>query len=42
MTVNELKEVMVHAYAYCGFPAGSARIANPVGVLDGARPPVSK
>lgn len=21
MTVNETKEVMVHAYAYCGFPA---------------------
>lgn len=21
MTVNEAKEVMVHAYAYCGFPA---------------------
>jgi len=20
MTVSELKEVMVHAYAYCGFP----------------------
>lgn len=27
MTVGELKEVMVHAYAYCGFPC-PARAAN--------------
>ena len=30
MTVNEIKEVLVHAYAYCGFPRSlRALIANP-------------
>lgn len=43
MTVNEAKEVMVHAYAYCGFPAAcvvcspphaSARRAQARGIAD--------
>ena len=31
MTVNETKEVMVHAYAYCGFPRSLRGIADTVG-----------
>lgn len=29
MTVNEAKEVMVHAYAYCGFPAACVVCSPP-------------
>lgn len=42
MTVNELKEVMVHAYAYCGFPRALRGLQTLVAVLDGARPPVPR
>ena len=34
MTVGELKEVMVHAYAYCGFPRALRGLQTLVGVLD--------
>ena len=35
MTVNEAKEVMVHAYAYCGFPRSLRGFADPLmQVLD--------
>lgn len=34
MTVNELKEVMVHAYAYCGFPRALRGLQTLVAVLD--------
>ena len=37
MTVNELKEVMVHAYAYCGFPRALCGLQTLVGVLDGRK-----
>lgn len=38
MTVNETKEVMVHAYAYCGFPRSFAWFAAPLmQVLDERR-----
>ena len=34
MTVSELKEVMVHAYAYCGFPRALRGLQTLVAVLD--------
>lgn len=34
MAVSELKEVMVHAYAYCGFPRALRRLQTLVAVLD--------
>lgn len=35
MTVNEAKEVMVHAYAYCGFPRSLRGLQPPLmQVLD--------
>lgn len=34
MTVNEVKEVMVHAYAYCGFPRSLQGLKTLVRVLD--------
>ena len=34
MTVNELKEVMVHTYAYCGFPRALRGLQTLVEVLD--------
>ncbi len=34
MTVSELKEVMVHAYAYCGFPRALRGLQMLVTVLD--------
>ena len=34
MTVNELKEVMVHAYAYCGFPRSLRAIQTFMQVVD--------
>ena len=37
MTVNELKEVMVHAYAYCGFPRALRGLQTLVAVLDGRK-----
>lgn len=37
MTVNELKEVMVHAYAYCGFPRALRGLQTLVAVLDERR-----
>ena len=37
MTVNEAKEVMVHAYAYCGFPAACVVCSPPMQVLDERR-----
>lgn len=34
MTVSELKEVMVHTYAYCGFPRALRGLQTLVAVLD--------
>lgn len=34
MTVNELKEVMVHSYAYCGFPRALRGLQTFVAVLN--------
>ena len=34
MAVSELKEVMVHAYAYCGFPRALRGLQTLVAVLD--------
>lgn len=34
MTVNEVKEVLVHAYAYCGFPRSLRAIQTFMKVLD--------
>lgn len=34
MTVSELKEVMVHAYAYCGFPRALRGLQTLIAVLD--------
>ena len=34
ITVNELKEVMVHSYAYCGFPRALSGLKTLVAVLD--------
>lgn len=34
MTVNELKEVLVHTYAYCGFPRALRGLQTLVSVLD--------
>lgn len=34
MTVNEIKEVLVHAYAYCGFPRALRGLQTLVAVLD--------
>lgn len=33
MTVNEVKEVMVHTYAYCGFPKALRGLQTLVGVI---------
>ncbi len=34
MTVNEIKEVLIHAYAYCGFPRSLRAIQTFMEVLD--------
>jgi len=34
MTVNEVKEVIVHSYAYCGFPRAIRGLQTLVAVLD--------
>lgn len=34
MTVNEIKEVLIHAYAYCGFPRSLRAIQTFMSVLD--------
>ena len=34
LTVNEIKEVMVHAYAYCGFPRSLRALQTFITVLD--------
>lgn len=34
MTVNEIKEVMIHAYAYCGFPRALRGLQTFVAVLN--------
>lgn len=34
MTVNEIKEVLVHAYAYCGFPRSLRALQTFMQVLD--------
>lgn len=34
MTVNEVKEVLVHTYAYCGFPRSLRGLQTLVTVLD--------
>lgn len=34
LTVNEIKEVLVHAYAYCGFPRSLRGLQTFMGVLD--------
>lgn len=35
MSVNEIKEVLVHAYAYCGFPRSLRALQTFMAVLDG-------
>ena len=42
MTVGELKEVMVHAYAYCGFPRALRGLQTLVAVLDERKRKVSR
>lgn len=37
MTVNEIREVLVHAYAYCGFPRSLRALQTFIGVLDDRR-----
>lgn len=37
MTVNEIKEVLVHAYAYCGFPRSLRALQTFMEVLDERR-----
>ena len=37
MTVNEIKEVLVHAYAYCGFPRSLRALQTFMQVLDGRK-----
>ena len=34
MSVNEVKEVLVHSYAYCGFPRALRGLQTLVSVLD--------
>lgn len=34
MTLNEVKEVIVHTYAYCGFPKALRGLQTLVGVID--------
>ena len=34
MTVNEIKEVLVHAYAYCGFPRSLRALQTFMAVID--------
>lgn len=34
LTVNEAKEVIVHSYAYCGFPKALRALQSLVGVID--------
>lgn len=34
MTVNEIKEVLVHTYAYCGFPRALRGLQTFIAVLD--------
>ena len=34
LTVNEIREVLVHAYAYCGFPRSLRALQTFMGVLD--------
>ena len=42
MAVSELKEVMVHAYAYCGFPRALRGLQTLVAVLDERKAKASK
>jgi alkylhydroperoxidase/carboxymuconolactone decarboxylase family protein YurZ len=37
LTVNEIKEAMVHLYAYCGFPRSLQGLRTFIKVLDGRR-----
>ena len=37
MTVNEIKEVLVHAYAYCGFPRSLRALQTFIAVLEERR-----
>ena len=34
MTINEINEVLIHAYAYCGFPRSLRAIQTFIGVVD--------
>lgn len=34
LTVNEIREVLIHAYAYCGFPRSLRALQTFMGVLD--------
>lgn len=34
LTVNEIREVLIHAYAYCGFPRSLRALQTFIGVLD--------
>lgn len=34
MTVNEIREILVHAYAYCGFPRSIRALQTFLEVLD--------
>lgn len=42
MTVNEVKEVLVHTYAYCGFPRSLRGLQTLVTVLDEREAKVSR
>ena len=37
MTVNEIKEILIHAYAYCGFPRSLRALQTFMEVLDGRK-----
>lgn len=37
LTVNEIREVLIHAYAYCGFPRSLRALQTFIAVLDGRK-----
>ncbi len=37
MTVNEIREVLIHAYAYCGFPRSLSALQTFISLLDERR-----
>ncbi len=34
LTVNEIREVLIHAYAYCGFPRSLRALQTFIAILD--------